>query len=210
MSYSTSNPTARVKESRFGFTENRELVVENAVIMWSNFGGSPTKFNPNGGKRTFDLVLTERVAMSLISDGWNVKTVKSKKDEDSVMYVTEIAVNPSSSTVVSLCEEVNGKKYRFKVKPEDYSTLDTYQYSTIDLLIRPYVHGRENSAGSTIKGYLHQMNLVRLNDDYFREKYADYEDADAPSFPLAQALQEDDDDSDGWMTVSDNSEMPFM
>ena len=96
------------------------------------------------------------------------------------------------------------------MKPEDYSTLDTYQYSTIDLLIRPYVHGRENSAGSTIKGYLHQMNLVRLNDDYFREKYADYEDADAPSFPLAQALQEDDDDSDGWMTVSDNSEMPFM
>ena len=85
MSYSTSNPTVKIRESRFGFTENRELVVENAVIMWSNFGGSPTKFNPDGGKRTFDLVLTERVAMSLISDGWNVKTVKRKTKIPSCM-----------------------------------------------------------------------------------------------------------------------------
>ena len=209
MSYSTSNPAVKIRESKFSFTEDRELVVENAVIMWTNFGGSPTKFNPNGGKRTFDLVLTERIAIMLDNDGWNIKSVRGKNEDDPVLYITEIGVNPRANMSVYLCEEVNGKKYRFRVKPEDLSVLDTYQYSDVALLIRPYVHGRENSAGSTIKGYLRQMNLVRLNEDYFHDKYADYTNEESPSFPPAEAVPEEDDVTGGWMTVADSSEIPF-
>ena len=210
MSYSTNNPVEKLKESRFSFTENRELVVENAVIMWTNFGGNPTKFNPNGGKRTFDLVLPDRIAGMLDSDGWNIKEVRGKNDNDPVMFVTEIGVNPRSNLSIFLCEEVNGKKYRFRVKPEDLSVLDTYQYSDIAVLIRPYVHGRQNSAGSTIKGYLQQMNLVRLNEDYFHDKYAEYANAESPTFPPSEAVPEEtDSDDNGWVTISDNSEIPF-
>ena len=211
MSFSTSNPMAKLRESKFSFTENRELVVENAVIMWTNFGGNPTKFNPAGGKRTFDLVLSDRIGMMLDSDGWNVKTIKGKNDDDSTMFITEIGVNPRSDVSVYLCEEVNGKKYRFRVKPEDFGVLDNYQYSDVALLIRPYLHGRQNSAGSTIKGYLKQMNLVRQNEDYFHDKYADYANQESPSFPPSEAVPEEEDDTspDGWMTAADMSEIPF-
>ena len=81
------------------------------MIMWTNFGGKPTKYNPSGGKRTFDLVLTEEAAMKLISDGWNVKTIKGKHEDDPALYVTEIVVRPAGRLVVHLCEEIGGKKY---------------------------------------------------------------------------------------------------
>ena len=183
MSFSTNNPAVKVRDSRFTFTENNEVVVEDAAVLWTNFGGNPTKYNPSGGKRTFDLVLTEQAAMKLISDGWNVKTVRGKNEGDPEMYITEIGINPGPRTSIFLCEEVNGKKYRYKVRTEDLGMLDYYQYSDIALLVRPYVHGRENSAGSTIKGYLRQMNLVRQEEDYFRDRYAGYADTAGEPFP---------------------------
>ena len=208
MSFSTGKPTAKVKESRFSFTEDRELVVENAVIMWTNFGGNPTKYNPAGGRRTFDLVMTERIAIMLDADGWNIKTIRGKTEDDPTMYVTEIAVNPRSNMSVYLCEEVNGKKYRYRVKPEDLAVLDTYQYSDVALLIHPYVHGRENSAGSTIKGYLRQMNLVRMNEDYFRDRYQEYANEESPTFPPVEEVPVED-VSDGWISAMDPGEIPF-
>ena len=36
--------------------------VENAVLMFRNFSGNPTNFNPQGGKRTFSLCLPKEWA----------------------------------------------------------------------------------------------------------------------------------------------------
>ena len=40
------------RNSEFKRLVNGDLSVENAVIIWTNFEGRATKFNPNGGKRT--------------------------------------------------------------------------------------------------------------------------------------------------------------
>ena len=192
MSFTTKNPLEKLRESRFAFTENGELVVEHAVILWTNFIGKATKFNPDGGRRTFALVLSEEAASILIRAGWNVKSVKGKNASDPTLLITEIAVNPSNSLSVFLCDEEGGKKFRRKVKNEAIGVLDEFQYSDVAALIRPYEHGRSNSAGTTIKGYLHQMNLVRLNEDYFREMFKEYETGGAADLPAEGDVTEAD------------------
>ena len=70
------------RNSEFKRLVNGDLSVENAVIIWTNFEGRATKFNPNGGKRTFALVLTEEVAEMLREEGWNVKTREGRDEGD--------------------------------------------------------------------------------------------------------------------------------
>ena len=57
---------------KYSFLNNGDLVVEGGAIIYRNFAGQPTKFNPNGGKRTFALVIPQMVADQLIDRGWNV------------------------------------------------------------------------------------------------------------------------------------------
>ena len=209
MSFTTKSPNEQVRESRFGLTDDGELVVEHAAIMFTNFSGKPTKFNQEGGRRTFELVLSERVAIALIGDGWNVKTIKGKHDDDPTLYVTEIVVRPAGRLSIFLCEEIGGKKYRWKVKNDEIGRLDDYQYSDVALLIQPYVHGRENSAGSKIKGYLRQANFVKVNEDFFKDQFADYCYGEQPETPAEEIVTEDAEDNDGWISAEDFGEIPF-
>ena len=62
------------------------ISLENARIIFRNFSGSPDKYNKNGGKRTFSLVLDEDFAQKLMEDGWNVKPLKSRDPEDPPRY----------------------------------------------------------------------------------------------------------------------------
>ena len=208
MSFSTKNPGEAVQESRFKFTENRELVVEHAAILWTNFSGNPTKYRTDGGRRTFDLVLSGPVAAMLVGEGWNVKTISGRNQDDPTIYVTEIVVNPSAGLGIFLCEEVEGKKTRRRLNPEEYASLDNYQYSDIAVLIHPYCHGRDNSAGTKIKGYLRQMNLVKINDDFFREQFKEYA-AGEPVNEMKIDPENDINSDEGWQNAEDYPDCPF-
>ena len=216
MSFTTKSPNEQVRESRFGLTDDGELVVEHAAITFTNFSGKPTKFNQEGGRRTFELVLSERVAIALIGDGWNVKTIKGKHDDDPTLYVTEIVVRPAGRLSIFLCEEIGGKKYRWKIKNDEIGDLDDYQYSDVALLIQPYVHGRENSAGSKIKGYLRQANFVKVNEYFFKGQFADYCIDERPVMREPVMVPDEDDDwgsdsnNNGWMDAAEAGDIPFM
>ena len=67
-------------ESKFDLLINGNLNVENAVMIYKNFSGKPTRVNPAGGKRTFSLALNKEFAERLSDMGWNVK-VKEVRDQ---------------------------------------------------------------------------------------------------------------------------------
>ena len=72
------------EESKFELLINGNLNVENAVLLFKNFAGEPTRVNPAGGKRTFNLVLNQEYAEKLHAQSWNVKAreVKDQIAED--------------------------------------------------------------------------------------------------------------------------------
>jgi len=153
------------------------LRVENAVVIFRNFGGNPTNFNPQGGKRTFSLCLPKEWADILKQDGWNVK--ERQFDEGETIYHTEIVVNENSQypPKLYLLSEFMGKKTMTMLQPEQYKKLDQDMIVNMDLEIHPFEHGR-GVAGSK-KGYLKNLwaTLQSVND--FGGKYAGYEMANA-------------------------------
>ena len=164
------------RNSEFKRLVNGDLSVENAVIIWTNFEGRATKFNPNGGKRTFALVLTEEVAAMLREEGWNVKTRDGRDEGDDPLYFTEIVVNMESQfpPKVVLYTEFRGKKSANKLNERSIKQLDTIEIENVDVVVHPYEHGFSSVA--TIKGYARAVYVTQGQDSYFGGKYADYEE----------------------------------
>ena len=163
----------KVNESSITRMVDGNLRVEHAVVMFRNFGGNPTTFNPAGGKRTFSLCLPADWAQILQADGWNVK--QRILDEGEVIYHTEIVINENSKFPphLYLISEFNGKKALTLLQPDRYRKLDQDMIMDLDLEIHPFEHGR-GTPGSK-KGYLKNAwaTLQSVND--FGGKYAGLE-----------------------------------
>lgn len=166
MSYAT-----RAMESKYDWDERGNLVVENAVIFWTNFKGEPTRFNPQGGKRTFNLAFPIEVAEDLSENGWNVKRREPYDEEEDALYFTECVLNMNSKYEprVMLCTEWNGKKSMNRLHGDLVGKLDGMRYENVDLVIHPHQHEKG------CKGYCNTIIVTQAKSDLFGGKYSDYD-----------------------------------
>lgn len=173
--------TERAKKSQFSHDMNGNLLVHDAVIMqgkningqWSNFSGRQTKVNPQGGKRTFNVVLPEDVALELQNEGWNIKMIPSKNDDQAdVLYFTEIVLNMEKKVEpdVYLCTEWAGRKKKTRLHGDDVGQLDDIRFAQADVNIYPHVH----SGG--VKGHCNQLVVIQAKNDLFGGAYDEYEE----------------------------------
>ena len=186
-------------ESKFELLVNGNLNVENAAMIYKNFSGRPTFVNPQGGKRTFSLALSEDYGERLSDMGWNVK-VKEVKDQleegertrtvsfadyaanfrtefDHALIYTEIVVNENSDYPPKIFKisEFGGEKTMASMPPEQWGRLDECELSCVDIVIHPYAHGRSLANPDAKKGYLKSMYAVAVPvGNEFGGKYADY------------------------------------
>ena len=183
-------------ESKFELLINGDLNVENAAIIFKNFAGDPTRVNPQGGKRTFSLVLNEDMARRLHASGWNIK-VKEIKDVyvegengitvswpdydanyrerfDNAMIYTEIVVNENANYPPNIYKvtELDGEKSMIQVPPAQYYRLDKEELFSVDVVIHPYMHGRSIANPDAKKGYLRSMYAMAMPVNDFGGKYA--------------------------------------
>ena len=175
--------TSRAKESIFERDTQGNLVVRNAVIMqgkningnWSNFAGKPTRVNPSGGKRTFNIVMPEDVAQELISEGWNIKSIPPRSDDqEDVLYFTEIVLNMAKKVEpdVYLCTEWAGRKKKTRLHGDDVAQLDDIRFARADVNIYPHVHE------GGVKGHCNQLVVIQAKNDLFDGAYDEYEEDD--------------------------------
>lgn len=185
-------------ESKYELLINGNLNVENAVLLFKNFAGEPTRVNPAGGKRTFNLVLNQEYAEKLHAQSWNVKAREVKdqiaEDEraltvnfdtymqqyqgqfDHVMFFTEIVVNENSEFPPKIYKvsEFNGEKTMAIIPPDQWYRLDKEQLMNVDLVIHPYTHGRSIANPDAKKGYLKTLYAMAMPVNDFNGKYAGY------------------------------------
>lgn len=146
------------------------VVIENAKIGVRNFSGKEGKFNPPG-KRNFLLFLENDLAEKLKNDGWNVKTLKPRSEEDEELPYIQVSVSydyfPPKIVLVT-------SKGKTKLEESSLTILDWAEIENVDLIIRPYEWEVNGKTG--VKAYVKSM-YVTLYEDELETKYIDVPDS---------------------------------
>ena len=152
------------------------ITIENARIIFRNLSGKPDKFNPQGGKRSFSVVIDDpKLAKDLIKEGWNVKQFKPRDDEEGEPgYFLQVKVlySDRSNPHIYLCT----KKSKTMLNEETVGSLDYAEIASVDIVIRPYEYDVRGQKG--VAAYVKTM-YVTIVEDEFADKYS-FEDEEQP------------------------------
>ena len=159
--------------------QTRNLVVEDARIIFRNFKGEEGRYNKKGD-RNFCLILDPDDAMRLRQDGWNIKELRAREEGDEPTPYLQVSmrfdVMPPKLMMIT-------SKGRVDLDEGTCELLDWADIAKVDVIVRPY-HWNVNG-DSGIKAYLKTI-AVTINEDYLELKYADVEYAQVAE--LAQPL----------------------
>lgn len=145
-----------------------KIRMENARIIWRNFSGKADKFNPKGGKRSFSVVIEDaELASQLTEDGWNVKQLKprNEEEEENPRYSMQVKVSFDNKPPRVYLVTRNNKVL---MTEDTIDSLDYAEIQNVDLVITPYTYDVNGKSG--VAAYLKTMYVTVIEDE-FADKY---------------------------------------
>ena len=80
-------------------TNVSNIFVEDAHVLFKNFSGEERKYNP-AGNRNFSVIIEDTgVANQLKDDGWNVKVLKARDEDEQDLYYLNVMAGPAEDSV---------------------------------------------------------------------------------------------------------------
>lgn len=147
-----------------------DLMIEDAKLLFTNFAGSPTRYNKEGGKREFSVALPLNLVEDLERDGWNVKFRKNADgefDPERPYLGVKVSYKFRAPAIWLIA---GGRK---QLMTEDtVGTLDNITIKTADVVIHPSAYEVRGQQG--ISAYVKELYVV-MDDEAasFASKYAD-------------------------------------
>lgn len=151
--------------------KNNKLLIENAKIIFRNFSGEESKYNRAGNRNFCVLIDDMDLAKKLSEDGWNIRELIPRDDEDDVKYYIQVSVSYSMKPPKVFIITRNKKT---PLDEDSIKSLDFADIVNVDLVLNPY-HWEikeKNGVKKGIKGYLKTMYVI-IEEDEFTDKYFD-------------------------------------
>ena len=147
-----------------------DLMIEDAKLLFTNFAGSPTRYNSEGGKREFSVALPLNLVEDLERDGWNVKYRKNADGE----FDPErpyLGVKVSYKFRAPAIWLITGGRKQLMTE-DTVGTLDNITIKTADVVIHPSVYDVRGQQG--ISAYVKELYVVMDDESAsFASKYAE-------------------------------------
>jgi hypothetical protein len=143
-----------------------DIKIEGAKVIFRNFSGAPTKFRAQGGVREFSILFNTEQAENLRDEGWNVKPLPMREDDEEQMWHLNVTVrfDPVPPKVYLI---TNHSKTILDVN--SIGQLDYSMLKNVDLIVTPYSWNVNGKSGT--KAYL-KVGYFVVEEDEFAAKYA--------------------------------------
>lgn len=149
---------------------DKAVVMEDVRIVFRNFAGKEGMYNREGD-RNFAVLLAEPFAQQMIQDGWNVKYLKQREEDDAPQAYLQVSVNfkgrPPRIVMIT-------SRGRNPISEDEVELLDYVDIRNVDVILNPYSWSVNGATG--IKAYLQSMFII-IEEDALELKYADTPDA---------------------------------
>lgn len=149
-----------------------KVIMEGVKLIFRNFSGEKSRFNQDG-KRNFGVLLDQATADALLADGWNVKTLEPREedegDEAQPWLPVEIRFDVRPPQVYMITE-----RGRTKRKEEDIGEFDDADIINVDMVVRAHVWEVNEKTG--VKAYVSSL-YVTIEEDELAKKYAEMDTA---------------------------------
>jgi hypothetical protein len=144
--------------------KNEDITIEDARIAFRNFEGREDKYNPKG-KRNFAVILPHEVAHKMLADGWNVKYLKARdEDEDPQPYIqVKVAFENKPPKLVQVT-----RRGKTMITEDLAETLDWVDIEYADVTITPYDYDINGKAGRA--AYVKTL-VLKIEEDYLMDKW---------------------------------------
>lgn len=156
---------------------DNHIVLEDVRITFKNFSGSEGQYNRKGD-RNFAVLLDEDTASAMEADGWNVKILKPRDEEEAPQPYITVKVNFKGRPPKIVMITSRGKT---TLGEDMVNILDWADIRKTDLTLNPYDWDINGKTGIT--AYLKSM-FVHIYEDELDLKYADVPDSAATSLPV--------------------------
>lgn len=170
------------------------VIIEGARIIFRNFAGKETDYNREGD-RNFSVVLPPDIAEQMLDDGWNVKYLKPRDEEEEPTPYVPVSVSYKNRPPRVVMITHRGETPQRVTLPEELvELLDYADLSTVDLILNPYTWAVNGKSG--IKAYLKSI-FATIQQDELERKYSHIEEVSFNQSPLQIEAGQDPDILDG-------------
>src|SRR3954470_20938807 len=150
-------------------TALKPVVMEGMRIIFRNFEGKEGQYNREGD-RNFGVILPPDIAEAMLADGWNVKFLKPREEDEEAEETPwlQVSVNFDKGRPPKIMLVTS--RGRTALDAQSVEMLDWADIVNVDLVVRPYTW--EVSGRTGIKAYLQSM-YVTIEEDELERKYAE-------------------------------------